>query len=724
MGERREMLQVVLCLVYLLNSVQTAEYNVGVGRADITGPAAEIGMMGYAKQGQNTAGIHIRLYSRAYIVEDPETGVRVVFVSADAGMMGQLVKKYAIEKLDTLYPGLYTEQNVAISSTHTHSGPAGFLQYVLFNIPNLGFLHQTMDAMVDGIVESIKRAHESVVPGDIYLGSGIVEGANINRSPSSYLANPEEERAKYSGNTDKEMMQLQFFSDDKKPLGVLNWFAVHPTSMNNTNHLISGDNKGAASQMMERHMDPDYVTGKGPFVAAFASTNLGDVSPNTKGPKCLDTGLECDVEHSTCDGRVQMCIAFGPGENMFESTKIIADRQFQVSKQILQDTEGHEKLNGSVKFIHQWVDMTNYEVTMDDGSTKTTCKAAMGYSFAAGTTDGPGEFDFTQGTTSGNAFWDFVCGILKDPSPETEACHAPKPILLDTGEYTIPYAWHPAIIDTQIIKIGKIHLLAFPGELTTMAGRRLRESVYEALKELGEDAVPVVAGLSNTYTHYVATFEEYQKQRYEAASTLYGPHTLRAYQQQYTKLATAMATDAPLPAGNPPEDMLDHQISFIPNVVYDHTAGSHLFGDCMAEPADALAGDTVSATFISGHLRNNLMLDDSFLKVQRLQEDGEWLTVAVDTDWETRLHWHRTNVLMGESEVTITWDVTDETPHGEYRIVLQGHYKHILRGITAYEGASRTFTVGPANKSYTDRQQVNRKNIETANQLAQFWNLF
>jgi neutral ceramidase len=40
------------------------------------------------------------------------------------------------------------------------------------------------------------------------------------------------------------------------------------------------------------------------------------------------------------------------------------------------------------------------------------------------------------------------------------------------------------------------------------------------------------SGLSNTYTHYVTTLEEYQKQRYEAASTIYGPYTLMAYQQQ------------------------------------------------------------------------------------------------------------------------------------------------------------------------------------------------
>jgi len=42
------------------------------------------------------------------------------------------------------------------------------------------------------------------------------------------------------------------------------------------------------------------------------------------------------------------------------------------------------------------------------GRQEHTCNAAMGYSFAAGTTDGPGAFDFTQGTTSPNPFWAFV----------------------------------------------------------------------------------------------------------------------------------------------------------------------------------------------------------------------------------------------------------------------------------------------------------------------------
>merc|ERR1719259_1334720 len=201
-------------------------------------------MMGYAKQGQNTAGIHIRLYSRAFIVEDPATGTRVVFVSVDAGMMGQLVKKYTMEKLERMFPGIYNEKNVVLSSTHTHSGPAGFMQYVLFNVPNLGFLHQTLDAMVEGIVESIRRAHEAVVPGDIFLSSAVVEEGNINRSPTSYDANPEKERAKYSGNTDKEMVQLNFYNERGDPLGVLNWFAVHPTSWTTPTTSSPGTTRG------------------------------------------------------------------------------------------------------------------------------------------------------------------------------------------------------------------------------------------------------------------------------------------------------------------------------------------------------------------------------------------------------------------------------------------------------------------------------------------------
>eukprot|EP00064_Thunnus_orientalis_P019187 superscaffoldBa00004687_g19302 len=76
-----------------------------------------------------------------------------------------------------------------------------------------------------------------------------------------------------------------------------------------------------------------------------------------------------------------------------------------------------------------------------------------------------------------------------------------------------------------------------------MSGRRLREAVKQELESEGmfRDSEVVIAGLSNVYTHYITTYEEYQLQRYEGASTIYGPHTLSAYLQKYRGLARAIA---------------------------------------------------------------------------------------------------------------------------------------------------------------------------------------
>ena len=54
-----------------------------------------------------------------------------------------------------MYNGLYTERNVGISATHTHSGPGGYNQYLLYSITSLGFVKESFDPLVDGIVEVI-----------------------------------------------------------------------------------------------------------------------------------------------------------------------------------------------------------------------------------------------------------------------------------------------------------------------------------------------------------------------------------------------------------------------------------------------------------------------------------------------------------------------------------------------------------------------------------------
>jgi neutral ceramidase len=58
------------------------------------------------------------------------------------------------------FGALYGAQNVAISGIHTHSGPGGYLQYLLYDITSLGFVRESFDALVDGIA-LVSRQRES-----------------------------------------------------------------------------------------------------------------------------------------------------------------------------------------------------------------------------------------------------------------------------------------------------------------------------------------------------------------------------------------------------------------------------------------------------------------------------------------------------------------------------------------------------------------------------------
>ncbi|PAA83889.1 hypothetical protein BOX15_Mlig016966g2 [Macrostomum lignano] len=697
------LLSVATVLVVLTSStaVQAQGLEAGVGYADITGPAGEVPMMGYAEASQKTAGIHMRLFARAFAFRDAE-GRSAAFVNVDAGMISPMMKLKVIEILKSKLGSTYTEANVLLSATHTHSGPGGYHGYTLYAISTLGYFADTFNTLANGIARSIELAHASLRPTKLQFNSGQLANSGVNRSPTSYLLNPESERARYEHNTDRDMTVVKLVdANSGKPFGMLNWFAVHPTSMNNTNLLISGDNKGWAAQAFERFMDYQAGTNTLPggqrFVASFANANEGDVSPNTDGPRCMDTGEPCDIATSTCGGKAKHCVASGPGKDMLDSTRIIGLKQFGRAMELF-DSAKEELAVDSVSYSHQYVDMSNQQLTVN-GRRVRTCPPAMGFSFAAGTTDGPGGFDFTQGDTSGNPFWNLVRGILSKPNEEQINCHSPKPILLNTGYMTFPTDWQPKVIETQLLKIGPLVIVALPGEFTTMSGRRVREAVQKALADNGMTGAKVVlSGVSNLYSSYVTTFEEYQAQRYEAASTIFGPHTLSAYVQQFGKLAAALATNTAVQSEiHPPNNLGSIKgWSFVSPIVYDSVGINRNFGDVVQQPASSYsAGQTVSAKFRTGHPRNNMMLGGTFLLVQKKTENGGWVDVCNDACVETRFSWIRTNGVLGRSEAHIEWDIPVCAQPGIYRLKHFGWYKPVLiwESPKSFSGTTNEFTV-------------------------------
>jgi neutral ceramidase len=83
----------------------------------------------------------------------------------------------------------------------------------------------------------------------------------------------------------------------------------------------------------------------------------------------------------------------------FESTRIIGNRQFLKAVDLFNSAS--EEIQGKVDYRHTYLDFSQLKVNVTtstgDQQAVKTCPAAMGFAFAAGTTDGPGAFDFKQG---------------------------------------------------------------------------------------------------------------------------------------------------------------------------------------------------------------------------------------------------------------------------------------------------------------------------------------
>eukprot|EP01018_Ginkgo_biloba_P019686 Gb_04888 [translate_table: standard] len=114
----------------------------------------------------------------------------------------------------TKYGGLYNEKNVAISGIHTHAGPGGYLQYVVYIVTSLGFVRQSFDVIVDGIEKSIIQAHENLRPGSIYVNKGDSFGIELmTTSGSTEGNNLWKQRLIFQGSSDSNKEGTSDFSE-------------------------------------------------------------------------------------------------------------------------------------------------------------------------------------------------------------------------------------------------------------------------------------------------------------------------------------------------------------------------------------------------------------------------------------------------------------------------------------------------------------------------------
>jgi neutral ceramidase len=330
-----------------------------------------------------------------------------------------------------------------------------------------------------------------------------------------------------------------------------------------------------------------------------------------------------------------------------------------------------ETLEGQIDYRQVFVDFVYRPVDKkfsgEEGSR--TCPSAYGYAFAAGSTeDGGGHPMFREGMLTRIKLID---GLVRQqfkvepPSKECRECHGKKVILITTGE-TKPEPAYSQIQPMTLARIGQLAIVAVPSEVTTMAGRRLRNTVAEIL---GDDVKHVViAGYSNSYAGYVTTKEEYDTQNYEGGHTLFGPWTLAAYQQEFARMAEAMRDGKPVDQGPMPTDLRDKVTGR--TLATDQT-DKGVAGTVTVQPRESYTpGSLVEVTFQSANPRNHYPQLESYLRVER-EVDGTWNSVATDDDWSTKCRWTTDEEDPSSLSLSVIWEVPKDAAPGIYRI---GHF--------------------------------------------------
>ncbi|KAJ7886830.1 Neutral/alkaline nonlysosomal ceramidase [Mycena olivaceomarginata] len=623
----------------------TGEYLLGLGIADITGPVVETNMMGYASLAQTATGLHMRQRARTFIVAERASPPTASSSSTRTIAMGDSGVRRA------LLAALAEEYGEGTYHAGNHSGVGGYLENLLPQITSRGLHPQTLSAILSA--RSSPPAAHTPPRARISRPRHRARGKWVDKPEPDRRnrANPAAERARYMMREwGVGVLRFGGAAEDEAERGFLSFFGVHGTSIYENNTLISGDNKGMAAYLYESSVEPHAMPG---------NTTLGAFCESPGQPY---DGLPCAVDSSTCGDRAQdgELGGYGFASNGRWGRGRVAGVRGKDRAESQGERQGGKRgmqpVHGPVRSAHAYVDMSGVRVCAREWD--------EGFSFAGGTTDGPGAFDFVQGDnkTEGeqNPFWELVKVFI---TPAAGFAHK-------------PYEWAPSTVDVQMFRVGNF------GEPTTMAGRRLREAVQARLLSSGifddkdDETHVVIVGTANTYAHYVTTREEYAVQRC-------------AYIDKFTSMVPFLANgvqgpgwERPQPPSDaPPEEQISKAISMQTDVKFDAAPFRKQFGqaleDVRSEPYRA--GETVLARFVGANPRNNLRLEGTFL--------------ASDSHPSTVYRWERESTILGTSSVRISWTIESDTPAGTYRLRYFGDSKSVGGKISAFVGTSGNFTV-------------------------------
>ena len=295
----------------------------GVGKADIT-PQTGYYLGGWTRADRIAQGQHTRLFSRAMVLE--RQGRKFALVQVDLFMVpGGMVKQIG----EILAKRGFSERNILISASHTHSGPGGYA-----NFPTLNTAAPSLQTATDPlsfarflspdkanpllytfltrqISTAIRRADDDRAMATAGWGSSRITGLTQNRSIEAHLANhgiikdrgagkESDDPGGYEHTIDPnvDVLRVDKVRRAKKgrrlkriPIGAWSTFADHGTVTKSSFRYYNADHHASAMRVFEERVrSAAKVPAKQEVLNVYGNSNEGDMSAGLTrdGPAASD----------------------------------------------------------------------------------------------------------------------------------------------------------------------------------------------------------------------------------------------------------------------------------------------------------------------------------------------------------------------------------------------------------------------------------------------------
>jgi len=231
----------------------------GAARRDIT-PDNGGEFFGYARPDKLAAGVSIRLFAHALVLDDGER--EVALVSADLG-----APKVREAVLEHVRPLGFDRDTLLFACTHTHAGPDDVGEWIA--------------AQIGDAVAAAAEARRPAVAG---WGTAQVTDASRSRSVEAHLANHGQDHQPGTATPDLDpdgpdhtrettLRLLRVDGTDGGHVAAWAQFPVHPTAYTPRNTTFSADLSGVATRRFAAAFDGDAP------LAMHTNGPLGDVIP-------------------------------------------------------------------------------------------------------------------------------------------------------------------------------------------------------------------------------------------------------------------------------------------------------------------------------------------------------------------------------------------------------------------------------------------------------------